>query len=173
MDTLAGKTALVTGASRGIGRAIAQRLAADGALVGVHYGTNDSAAMETIEAIQRAGGLAFSIRAELGKNAGIDELFAGLETGLNGQPLDILVNNAAIGGQDKTIDQTTPEEFDRLFAVNVRAPFFIIQRAVPAMCDGGRIINISSAVTRIAIPRELAYSMTKGALDIMGRRLAH
>jgi len=172
MHALAGKTALVTGASRGIGRAIAQRLSTDGALVAVHYCSNDNAATETIHAIQNAGGRAFPIRAELGTLAGIDTLFAGLESGLKGQLLDILVNNAAIGGQERAIEETTPEEFDRMFAVNVRAPFFIIQRALRCMREGGRIVNISSAVTRIAIPRELAYSMTKGAVNTLGRTLA-
>jgi 3-oxoacyl-[acyl-carrier protein] reductase len=172
MTSLTGKTALVTGASRGIGRAIAQRLAADGATVAVHYGSNDAAAAETIDAIRAAGGEAFAVRAQLGVDGDVDTLFAALQDGLAGRPLDILVNNAAIATFDATIDQATPEQFDREFAINVRAPFFIIQRALPLLRDGGRIINISSGVTWFATP-QIVYSMTKGALDVLGRSLAN
>ena len=143
---LQGKTALVTGGSRGIGRAIALRFASDGALVAIHYGDNDAAASETLKAIEQAGGQAFLVKAELGVKGDIDALFTRLEKGLTGRPLDVLVNNAAVAPQI-ALDQTTPEEFDRIFAINVRAPFFIIQRALPLMPDGGRIINISSGVT--------------------------
>jgi 3-oxoacyl-[acyl-carrier protein] reductase len=165
------KTALVTGSSRGIGRAIAQRLAADGALVAIHYGGNDAAASETLKAIEQAGGQAFLVKAELGVNGDIDALFTKLEKGLTGRPLDILVNNAAVAPQ-VSLDETTLEEFDRIFAINVRAPFFIIQRALPLMPDGGRIINISSGVTWFATPA-VVYSMTKGALNVLGRTLAN
>lgn len=161
------KFALVTGGSRGIGRAIAQRLAADGALVAVHYGTDEDAAKETVASIERRGGHAFAVRAELGVPGDVDTLFAGL----GDRPLDILVNNAAVSAG--SIESTTPEEFDRVFAVNVKAPFFIVQRALTRLTDGGRIINISSADTRIAITHELAYSMTKGALNVFGRTLAN
>jgi 3-oxoacyl-[acyl-carrier protein] reductase len=172
MTSLTGKTALVTGASRGIGRAIAQRLAQDGATVAVHYGSNEAAAAETIDAIQAAGGQAFPVRAELGVDGDVDTLFAALEGGLDGRPLDILVNNAAIATYDATIDKATPEQFEREFAVNVRAPFFIIQRTLPLLRDGGRIINISSGVTWYATP-QIVYSMTKGALNVLGRSLAN
>jgi 3-oxoacyl-[acyl-carrier protein] reductase len=172
MTSLTGKTALVTGASRGIGRAIAQRLAQDGATVAVHYGSNEAAAAETIDAIQAAGGQAFPVRAELGVDGDVNTLFAALEGGLDGRPLDILVNNAAIATYDATIDKATPEQFEREFAVNVRAPFFIIQRTLPLLRDGGRIINISSGVTWYATP-QIVYSMTKGALNVLGRSLAN
>ena len=168
---LNGKSALITGASRGIGRAIAQRLASDGALVAIHYGGNDAAANETLRTIEQAGGQALLVRAELGVSGDIDTLFTKLEKELAGRPLDILVNNAAVAPQI-AIHQTTPEEFDRIFAINVRAPFFIIQRVLPLMPDGGRIINISSGVTWFATPATV-YSMTKGALNVLGRSLAN
>jgi len=172
MTNLTGRTALVTGASRGIGRAIATRLAADGARVAVHYGTRDVAAKETVDAIESAGGRAFAIRAELGTTDDVDTLFDALQAELDGLPLDIVVNNAAIMDYSATVDGATPEAFDRVFAVNVKAPLFIIQRALPLMTDGGRIINISSGVTWFAIP-EIVYSMTKGALNVLTRSLAH
>lgn len=162
---------MVTGASRGIGRAIAQRLATDGARVAIHYGGNDSAAKQTLETIEQAGGHALLVQAELGVDGDIEALFAKLEKGLTGRPLDILVNNAAVAPQ-VALAQTTREEFDRIFAINVRAPFFIIQRALALMPDGGRIINISSGATWFATPATV-YSMTKGALNVLSRSLAN
>ncbi|MFG1702812.1 SDR family oxidoreductase [Nonomuraea sp. M3C6] len=153
----------MTGASRGIGRAIAERLAADGAQVIVHYARNDDLAKETVAAIENAGGRAYAVQAEF--EQGVDALFEGLRE----DRLDIVVNNAAIlGGVLGTVNQ---EQFDRVFAVNVRAPYFVIERSLPLLNDGGRIINISSAVVRIALP-DLVYSMTKGALDTLGFSLA-
>ncbi|HTF46280.1 MAG TPA: SDR family oxidoreductase [Pseudonocardia sp.] len=171
MGDLTGKTALVTGASRGIGRSIAARLAADGALVAVHYGSNEAAAKDTLAAIRRDGGQAFAVRAELGVDADLDALFAGLADGLAGRPLDILVNNAAITSYAATIDKATQRDYDEAFAVNVRAPLFITQRALPLIRDGGRIINVSSGVTWLATP-EIVYAMTKGALNVFSRSLA-
>ena len=168
---LRGKTALITGGSRGIGRAIAQRFASEGALVAIHYGGNDAAGNETLKAIEQTGGQAFLVKAKLGVKDDVDTLFSELEKGLAGRSLDILVNNAAVATQI-ALAQTTPEEFDRIFAINVRAPFFIIQRALPLMSDGGRIINISSGVTWFATPATV-YSMTKGALNVLSRSLAN
>ncbi|GAA1589399.1 SDR family oxidoreductase [Actinomadura kijaniata] len=171
MSRLVGRTAVVTGASRGIGRAIAERLAADGADVAVHYGGGESAAGETVAGIERAGGRAFAVRAELGTAGDADALFAGLAGWLAGRPLDILVNNAA-AAPTGPIETDTPEAFDRLFAVNVRAPYFLIQRALPVLRDGGRIITLSSAATRAANPGQTSFAMTKGAVETMTLTLA-
>ncbi|QFZ19603.1 SDR family NAD(P)-dependent oxidoreductase [Saccharothrix syringae] len=172
---MTGRAALVTGAGRGIGRAVAERLADRGAVVAVHYRHDDASAAEVVATIAARGGRAFPVRADLAGPDGVDTLFAGLEAGLREHvgevALDVLVNNAGIGCPGE-VEQLTPERFDRAFAVNVRAPVFIVQRALPLMRRGGRIVNISSLATRVAHPRIIGYAMTKGALDVFGRTLA-
>jgi 3-oxoacyl-[acyl-carrier protein] reductase len=175
MGTLTSKTALVTGASRGIGRAIAERLGREGACVAVHYGTNATAAAQTVEAIQAAGGTAFPVPAELGVPGDVDTLFERLQAGLKEATgraeLNIVVNNAGVMG-GLAPEEITPEQFDRLVAVNAKAPLFIVQRALPLMPDGGRIINISSGLTRVANPQEVAYAMTKAAIEMISLHFA-
>ncbi|MEU4795982.1 SDR family oxidoreductase [Streptomyces sp. NPDC023327] len=166
---LAGKTALVTGGSRGIGRGIAERLGRDGARVAVHYGTNETAAKETVTAIEAAGGSAFAIGAELGVPGDAEALWAEFDRHAEG--LDILVNNAGIGLYAR-VGELREADYDRVFAVNAKAPFFVVQRGLDRLRDGGRIINISSGVTRIAFPITVAYSMTKGAVNVMTHTLA-
>jgi 3-oxoacyl-[acyl-carrier protein] reductase len=168
---LAGKVALVTGASRGYGRAIAQRLARDGALVVVHYAAEDDAAKATVAAIEEAGGEALSLKAPLeGAAASVKALFDRLDAGLarsgRADTVDILVNNAGISPRG-TIENTGEKTFDEVFAVNAKAPFFLVQNVLSRMPDGGRIINISSQTSLIAFPDVAAYSMAKGALDLL------
>jgi 3-oxoacyl-[acyl-carrier protein] reductase len=171
MGDLMGRTALVTGASRGIGQAIAARLAAEGATVIVHFGTDESGAAATVDAIERAGGSAWTVRAELGVDGDVDLLFAGVEAGLAGRPLDILVNNAAAAPAGP-LGVTTRAEFDHLFAVNVRAPYFIIEHALPLLREGARIISISSVATRMANSAQTSFAMTKGAIETMTKTVA-
>jgi NAD(P)-dependent dehydrogenase (short-subunit alcohol dehydrogenase family) len=160
---------LVTGGSGGIGRAIALRLASDGARVAVHYGSNETAAKQTVDDIRTAGGEAFAVQADLTAADGPESLWAAFDREADG--LDILVNNAGITKQQPLAD-VTPEWFDEIVAVNAKAPFFVIQHGVRRLRDGGRIINISSGVTRIAFPEDTPYAMTKGAVNVLTLALA-
>lgn len=173
--TIHGSVALVTGASRGIGRAIALRLAKDGAKVAVHYGRNQNAANEVVQSITSNGGTAFLVQAELDTLKGVYALYDALDAALiektGTSQFDILVNNAGIY-PSATIENTTEEMFDQMFAVNVKAPFFLVQQALPRLRDSGRIINLSSAVTRVAAPNIAAYSLTKGAINTLTLILA-
>jgi len=175
MNRLKGKIALVTGASRGIGRGIALRLAQEGAWVAVHYGKRQPEAEEVVHKIEQNGGAAFAIGADLSTLSGIRDLYAALDetvrkhTGDN--RFDILVNNAGIG-QIMTLEETTEQSFDEVMSINVKAPLFVTQQALPRLKDGGSIINLSSFVTRVASPGVFAYSMSKGAVDTFTRALA-
>lgn len=168
MKTLEGKIAVVTGASRGIGRAIATRLAADGALVCVNYRGNAEAAAETVLAIESAGGEAFALQGDVGSVVEIASFFEALDTELKARRgdhhFDILVNNAGIG-EVGAWATTTEAEFDKVFATNVKGPFFAVQHAAPRIRDGGRIINVSSNLSRRPMAGFLAYCMTKAAID--------
>ncbi|MEU7032825.1 SDR family oxidoreductase [Streptomyces sp. NPDC046237] len=167
--SLTGRTALVTGGSRGIGRAIALRLAADGARVGVHYASNEAAAKETVAAIEEAGGSAFALRTELGVPGDAEALWTAFDAHSDG--VDILVNNAGIAGPG-TIDEVEEMDYDRVFAVNTKAPFFIVKHGLGRLRDGGRIINISSGVTKVAFPGMTSYAASKGAVEVLTLTLA-
>ena len=175
MSDLRGKTALVTGGSRGIGRAIAERLARDGATVAVHYGKGEQAARETVDAIRAEGGSAFPVQALLGEPGDAEGLWAAFDNAVEPEAgrlgVDIVVNNAGIttrGG----IGDATPEKFDEAFAVDVRAPFFIVQAGLGRIRDGGRIINLSTALTHLSRPSTIIYGMAKGAVDVLTLNLA-
>jgi 3-oxoacyl-[acyl-carrier protein] reductase len=168
---LDGKTALVTGGSRGIGRGIAERLARDGARVGVHYGSNEAAAKETVGAIEAVGGSAFAIGAELGRPGDAAALWSAFDRN-SPDGLDILVNNAGIAATHP-FNEVDEEEYDRLFGINTKAPFFITQSGVERLRDGGRVVNISTGLSRAAMmPEAVTYAMTKSALDAFTRYLS-
>jgi NAD(P)-dependent dehydrogenase (short-subunit alcohol dehydrogenase family) len=166
--SLQGKIALVTGASRGIGRAIALRMAKAGASVVVNYQKNAAAAAAVVREIEATHEEAIAVQGDVGSVAGIRAFFRNLDAELgkrHGSPqFDILVNNAGIG-REGTLATTTEEVFDELMAVNVKGAFFVAQEALPRLRDGGRIINLSSALSRIAYPRMAAYAMGKAAIN--------
>lgn len=173
--SLKGKVAVVTGASRGIGRAIALRLARDGALVCVNYRSNVEAARAVVEQVEAAGGAAFALQADVGSVEQLERFYEGLDAELTARRgdrrFDILVNNAGIA-VGSTTAQTTEDEFDRVFATNVKGPFFAARQAIPRLRDGGRVINVSSNLSRRPMPQITAYSMTKAAIDIFTVALA-
>lgn len=172
---LSGKIALVTGASRGIGRAIAETLAREGALVGVHYGKRHSAAEEVVHAIKSAGGDAFAIGADLTEKGAAGKLFAAFDSEVRARTgdvkFDILINNAGIA-PFVSFSDTTEEQLDEIYAVNVKSLYLVTQEAVKRLRDGGRIVSTSSAVTRVPFPAVAAYSMLKAPLDNLAKSLA-
>jgi 3-oxoacyl-[acyl-carrier protein] reductase len=166
------KTVLVTGGSRGIGRAIAERLATDGAaLVAVTYNVNANAAKETVAIIETAGSRGVAIQAALEDVANIEALFGQLDGELAGEKLDILVNCAGNPAWD-SLRTATPATFDAIFAVHTRAPFFVTQAATARLADGGRVINVSSGVSKRPTPQLPVYAMAKAAIDAFTRALA-
>jgi len=170
------KTALVTGAGRGIGRAIALRLGHEGALVAVHYGGSQRAAEEVVQAIEAEGGQAFSIQADVRSVPAIKAMFLQLDEQLTqrtgSSALDILVNNAGTGSGLASIEDTTEELFDQLFDVNFKGLFFVSQQAMPRLRDGGRVVNISSLSTRGAQPMVAAYAASKTPINSLTLAMA-
>jgi NAD(P)-dependent dehydrogenase (short-subunit alcohol dehydrogenase family) len=162
VSKLIGKTALVTGASRGIGRAIALALAASGAQILVHYGRGAQEAEAVVAEIRRSGGRADKVAADLSAPDGAHAL-AKQVRGAVADRLDILVANAGIS-KAATIEDTTIEDFDNLFAVNVRAPFFLVQQLLPILGNGSSIVLVSSLAARASAGTLSAYAATKGAI---------
>jgi 3-oxoacyl-[acyl-carrier protein] reductase len=170
MLNLSGKTALVTGASRGIGRAIALALAKAGAQVLVHYGSDEKAAAAVVAEIQQAGGRAEKVATDLRAPEGPHALAKRVRA-IVGDRLDILVANAGIS-KAATLEETTVEDFNDLFAVNVRAPYFLVQQLLPALCKGSNIIFTSSLAAHASAGALFAYAATKGAIDTLVKHFA-
>jgi 3-oxoacyl-[acyl-carrier protein] reductase len=170
MPDLSGKTALVTGASRGIGRATALALAKAGACVLVHYGRGAKEADSVVAEIRKAGGRAEAVAADLGAPDGAHKL-AEQARRIVGARLDALVANAGIS-KAATIEDTTVADFDNLFAVNVRAPFFLVQQLLPILSEGSSIILTSSLAARAVVGTIPAYAATKGAIDTLVKHFA-
>src|SRR5437588_1387673 len=167
---LEGKIALITGGSRGIGAAIAKRLAADGANVAITYTKGADAAASVVKEIECAGGKAIAIQADAA-DAGAVEAAVEKTVATFGQ-LDVLVNNAGTA-IPKTFEKTTLEELDRLIDINVRGTFVATQAALKQMKSGGRIIMIGSSVgERVVVPGLVPYSATKGAVKLFTQGLS-
>jgi 3-oxoacyl-[acyl-carrier protein] reductase len=177
MTTLQNKTALVTGASRGIGRATALALAEAGAHVLVHYGRSKQEAESLVAEIKKKGGHADAISADLGTPEGA-ALLAKQVRAIVGDRLDVLVLNAGISKSARIADHTI-EDFDNLFATNVRGPFFLVQQLLPVLGKGSSVVAISSVVSRTVVGKPgvdnasiLAYASTKGALETLVKNWA-
>jgi 3-oxoacyl-[acyl-carrier protein] reductase len=169
MASLTGKVAVVTGASRGIGRGIAERLGQDGASVIVNYVSSADKAQEVVRNIEAAGGHALVLQADISKLADVRRLFQEVENRMGG--LDILINNAGIGVL-RPAAEITEEEFDSMFALNTKGTFFALQEAARRMRDGGRIVSLSSGVTVASTPGFGAYAGSKAAVEHFSLALA-
>ena len=169
MGNLDGKVAIVTGASRGIGRAISERLARDGAAVVINYARSVDKAEEVVSAIEAGGGEAFAVQADMGDVADIQNLFG--EAAEHFGKLDILVNNAGIS-VFKPHAEVTEEEFDQVFSLNARGTFFSLREAAKTIEDGGRIVSISTGGTTQSIPGGGIYSGSKAPVEQFSMALA-
>jgi 3-oxoacyl-[acyl-carrier protein] reductase len=178
MASLSGKTALVTGGSRGIGRATARALAEAGAYVIVHYGRAADEAKSLVDAIRATGGRADAVQADLSVPDGADTL-AKLVREISSNGLDIVVLNAGVS-KAAPIEAYTVGDFDNLFSINVRSPFFLVQQLLPLLADGANITFVSSLAARATpgnpgqtgAPTLIAYAATKGALDTLTKHFA-
>jgi 3-oxoacyl-[acyl-carrier protein] reductase len=170
MHNLSGQIALVTGASRGLGRAAAFRLAEQGAHVIVHYGANQEAAEAVVAQIRRDGGQADTIGVDLAAVDGAHRLVEAVRA-LRINHLNVVVASAGIAEPALLGDQTV-EAFDRHFAINVRAPFFLVQQLLPLLGEASSIIFVSSVAARSAVDGLSVYSATKGAVNVLVRNLA-
>ena len=178
MNTMQGKTALVTGASRGIGRATALALAGAGASVLVHYRSAVGEANAVVAHIRNAGGRAHALKADLAAADGPEMLVQNAREFLDGR-LDILVLNAG-SSKAAPVENQTKEDFDRMFSINLRSPFFLVQQLLPLLGEGSNIILVSSLVAHAVpgnpgqsgAPSLPAYAATKGAVDTLSKHLA-
>ena len=169
MKELSGKVAIVTGASNGIGRAIAERLAEDGAIVVVNYSKSSEKAQQVVVGIQGKGGKALAVQTDMSQVAEARRLV--IDTVKQFNRLDILVNNAG-KFMPKPLDGTTEEEFDGVIALNAKGPYFAMQEAAKVLKDGGRIVNISTGGTHLHFPGATAYLGSKAALEQYTKGLA-
>jgi NAD(P)-dependent dehydrogenase (short-subunit alcohol dehydrogenase family) len=170
MTDLSNKIALVTGASRGLGRATAARLAEAGARVIVHYSASRDGAEQVAAEIRAKGGQADLVAGDLAAVDGAHKLAQAVRD-LGIERLDILVANAGVANFAPLAEQTV-DDFDRHFAINVRAPYFLTQQLLPLLGEGSSVIFLSSVVARVAFENSSAYSATKGAVEVLTRNLA-
>jgi len=168
-SSLQGKTALVTGGSRGIGRAISERLAADGAVVVINYARSEQQAREVVTAIQTKGGKAMAIQADVSKPAEVRRLFSEAEKAVG--RLDVVIANAGVY-LSKPLIENTEADYDHVFDINTRGVFFTLQEAARRVRDGGRIIAVSTGGTKMPFPNASLYLGSKAAVEQFARSLA-
>lgn len=169
MKNLTGKVAIVTGASRGIGSAIAKQLAGLGAKVVVNYSNSAPQAAQVVQEIIDAGGVAVAIQADVSKLADVERLFT--DSLAQFGKIDILINNAGVILY-KLLADVTEADYDRLFGINVKGTYFACQQAMKHMANGGRIVNFSTSVVGAMLPTYSVYAATKGAVEQISRQLA-
>jgi len=169
MKSLSGKVAIVTGASHGIGRAIVERLAEEGAIVVVNYSKSAEKAQQVVAGIQAKGGKALAVQADMSQVTDARRLV--IDTVKQFNRLDILVNNAG-KFMPKPLEETTEEDFNGVIALNAKGPYFAMQEAARALKDGGRIVNISTGGTHLHFPGATAYLGSKAALEQYTKGLA-
>jgi NAD(P)-dependent dehydrogenase (short-subunit alcohol dehydrogenase family) len=169
------KIALVTGSSRGLGKNTALALAKKGVGIIVTYNRSPDEAKNVVSTIEEMGGQAVALQLDTSDTKNFDSFIVQLKQSLQNkwqtEQLDFLVNNAGIG-INKPFTQTTEDDFDQLMNIQVKGVFFLIQKLLPTIKDGGRIVNISSGVTRFTLPGYAAYASTKGAIEVLTRYLA-
>ena len=166
---LEGKNALVTGASRGIGKAIAERLAADGAAVVINYSRNEQLAQGVVNKTLGKGGKAIAIQADISKSADVGRLFSEAEKAMG--RLDIVVANAGVHIL-KPFVENTEADYDYIFDINTKGVFFALQQAARRVRDGGRIVVVSTGGTKMHFPNNSLYLGSKGAIEQFARSLA-
>lgn len=169
MKSLSGKVAIVTGASSGIGRAIAERIADEGAIVVVNHSKSAEKAQQVVVGIQARGGKALAVQADLSRVADARRLV--VDTVKQFNRLDILINNAG-KFMPKSLEETTEEDFDGVMALNAKGPYFSMQEAAKVLKEGGRIVNISTGGTHLSFPGATAYLGSKAALEQYTKGLA-
>ncbi|MDH5739537.1 MAG: glucose 1-dehydrogenase [Nitrospira sp.] len=169
MKSLSGKVAIVTGASSGIGRAIAERIAEEGAIVVVNYSKSSEKAQQVVVGIQARGGKALAVQADMSRVADARRLVADTVKQFN--RLDILINNAG-KFMPKSLEETTEEDFDGVIALHAKGPYFAMQEGAKALKEGGRIVNISTGGTHLNFPGATAYLGSKAALEQYTKGLA-
>ena len=166
------KIAIVTGASRGLGKNAVEKLAKKGVDIILTYHSQQDAAQAVVKSVQAAGGKAVAVKLDAGNsssfNAFVAEVKAQLQAVWQRDNFDFLVNNAGVGLHE-TFAETTEEQFDLMMNIHLKGPFFLTQKLLPLMADGGRILNVSSGLARFALPGSSAYAIMKGAIEVLTR----
>ena len=166
------KIAIVTGASRGLGKNAVEKLAKKGVDIILTYHSQQDAAQAVVKSVQAAGGKAVAVKLDAGNSSSFDAFVAEVKAQLQAvwqrDNFDFLVNNAGVGLHE-AFAETTEEQFDLMMNIHLKGPFFLTQKLLPLMADGGRILNVSSGLARFALPGSSAYAIMKGAIEVLTR----